>query len=420
MAPATTAATHASSGAALAPIPVQQCPAGATASTGGFHVAGGQIIGPSGVFVARGIDVHAGNLSAAAQQIPQQFPGTNLIRVDVDPLDNDPSIYHSAVNEFTSRGTVVQFSDYTNSLGTGGGGGQGVVFTGGLLANELAWFTRMAAHFKGNPYVWLGANNEPPGPASALSDWQKATYDAIRATGNTNMVFLETYGSRPPGYGGTPLQSGMNAGDYAGMTNVVWDPHGYCFQEGCSTDQATVDAEVAALIAAAQTIQSADGVVPVVIGEYSPWDTTTGNSGPGGYALVASVINAGSSGKSSGSAAWVWDDQGQVGGPSGDPLSLVSGGQITQFGQMIQLYANTDVVPLSNCQQTAQAQQQINTLTAQVAASSTATPATPAATASGPATDTTTASDPATEAAIQQATAIAASATAAQQAEITP
>jgi hypothetical protein len=81
--------------------------------------------------------------------------------VDVDPLDNDPTIYESAVASFTARGTVVEFSDYTNSLGTGGGGDQGVVYTVALLANELAWYTRMASHFKDNPSVWLGTNNEP-------------------------------------------------------------------------------------------------------------------------------------------------------------------------------------------------------------------------------------------------------------------
>jgi hypothetical protein len=102
-----------------------------------------------------------GLLDAAAQQVPTQFPGTNLIRVDVDPLDNDPTIYEFAVASFTARGTVVEFSDYTNSLGTGGGGDQGVVYTGALLANELAWYTRMASHFKDNPSVWLGTNNEP-------------------------------------------------------------------------------------------------------------------------------------------------------------------------------------------------------------------------------------------------------------------
>ena len=58
------------------------CPAGSTASTGGFHVAGGQIIGPDGkAWIARGIDLHAANLGAAAQLLPTQFPGVNLVRV---------------------------------------------------------------------------------------------------------------------------------------------------------------------------------------------------------------------------------------------------------------------------------------------------------------------------------------------------
>ena len=270
--PAATTAAAAAPAVSIAPLAVQSCPATA-AGSGGFHVAGGQIIGPNGqVWIARGVDVHAANLSAAAQQLPTQFPGVNLVRVaagDYEPLE-DPSSFAGAVTTLTSQGTVVEFTDYSNSLGTGGGGGQGVVFTGALLANELAWFSAMAWYYKNNPYVWLGTNNEPATTGGSLSDWQLATYQAIRNTGNTNPIFLEPSGSRPPGYGGTPLQAAMNPADYTGMTNVIWDPHVYGYQTNYSTDPGTIAAEIVAMVAASQTIQSADGVVPAVIGEYRP------------------------------------------------------------------------------------------------------------------------------------------------------
>jgi Glycosyl hydrolases family 16/Cellulase (glycosyl hydrolase family 5) len=408
----------AASAVSIAPLAVQSCPATA-AGSGGFHVAGGQIIGPNGqVWIARGVDVHAANLSAAAQQLPIQFPGVNLVRVaagDYEPLE-DPSSFAGAVTTLTSQGTVVEFTDYSNSLGTGGGGGQGVVFTGALLANELAWFSAMASYYKNNPYVWLGTNNEPTTTGGSLSNWQLATYQAIRNTGNTNPIFLEPSGSRPPGYGGTPLQAAMNPADYTGMTNVIWDPHVYGYQTNYSTDPGTIAAEIVALVAASQTIQSADGVVPAVIGEYGP-------EGSNGMQTVTGVINAGASG-TTGSAAWVWDTQGTVGGPSGDPTGttyggLLSGGQITTYGQMVQLFVNTNVVPLSNCQLTAQAQQNINTDTAQLAANP-PTSTTPDAATTAPATmtgdPTVAALNQQADAAVAQGNAIAAAAQAAMQA----
>jgi hypothetical protein len=156
----------------------------------------------------------------------------------------------------------------------------------------------------------------------------------------------------------------MNAADYAGMTNVIWDPHYYGFEVNWSMDQAVVDKGVTDTVSAAQSIQSADGIVPVIIGEYSPW-------GANDWQVVQAVINAGAAGKA-GSGAWVWDADGVVGGPPGDPgasiyFALLSGGQITTFGQMVQLYVNTNVVPLTKCQETQQAQQQINGVSAQLA-----------------------------------------------------
>ena len=355
-----------------APIPVQQCPAGSTASTGGFHVAGGQIIGPDGkAWIARGIDLHAANLGAAAQLLPTQFPGVNLVRVaagDWGPLE-DPASFAGAVASLTARGTVVEFTDYGNSQGGGGGGAVGVVYTGALLATESAWYSAIASYYKSNPYVWFGTNNEPATAGGSLSDWQLATYNAIRNTGNKNPIFLEPSGSRPIGYGGDPLQAAMNPADYAAMTNVIWDPHVYGYQDGYATDAASNDALVAAAVSSSQTIQSADGVVPAIIGEYGP-----GAPDPNGMQIVTSVINAGASGKT-GSAAWVWDTDGVVGGDLSGNNALLTNGQITTYGQMVQLYVNVNVVPLTKCQETAQAQTAINAASANLLTPATTAPA---------------------------------------------
>ena len=243
----------------------------------------------------------------------------------------DPSTFAAAVASLTARGVVVEFTDYGNSLGGGGGGGQGVVYTGSQLATESAWYAAMGAYYKNNPYVWLGTDNEPATTGGSLSEWQLATYNAIRDAGDTAPILLEPSGSRPPGYGGTPLMSGLNPADYANMKNIIWDPHLYTYQDNYSTDQATNNALVQAAISAVQTVKGLDGPPPVIIGEYGP--SSVGNS-QGGTQLVNAVINSGV-----GSAAWVWDGDGIVGGPPGDPSGnnddLMSGGQMTTFGQEV-------------------------------------------------------------------------------------
>ena len=115
--PSTGAATPAVS---IAPLAVQSCPAGATASTGGFHVAGGQIIGPDGkAWIARGVDLHDNNLAAAAAQLPTQFPGINLVRVASGDSGGvmDPSTFADAVAKLlTARGTVVEFGRFADGF----------------------------------------------------------------------------------------------------------------------------------------------------------------------------------------------------------------------------------------------------------------------------------------------------------------
>jgi hypothetical protein len=85
----------------------------------------------------------------------------------------------------------------------------------------------------------------------------------------------------------------MNPADYTTMTNVIWDPDCYGYQSSYDTNQADVNANVQAMITASQTIHSADGLVPVIIGEYGP------DNDPNGTQEVTAVINSGV-----GSTAW--------------------------------------------------------------------------------------------------------------------
>jgi hypothetical protein len=312
--------------------------------------------------------VHADNLAAAAAQLPSQFPGVNLVRVAAGDYSSlpDPASMAEAITSLTGRGTVVEFTDYSNSLGTGSGGGQGNIYTGSLLAAESNWFAAMAAYYKSNPYVWFGTNNEPsliyPGNSNAvatgpqsLSAWQKATYNAIRGAGNTNPIFLEPGGDAVGNYrngAGIPLMAFQDPAVVATMTNVIWDPHIYGFGNNYAMDDATNNAFVTGMVAAAQAVQSADGVMPAIIGEYGP-------EGANGVQMVQAVINAGAAGQT-GSAAWVWDQDDAVGGPSNDPDDaqdgLLSGGQMTAYGQMVRLYVNMTVQTCTVAETAANAQ----------------------------------------------------------------
>lgn len=325
-----------------APAAQQQCATSAT-GVGGFHVAGGQIIGPDGKpWVARGINVYGDSAgSANPGAITATFTGLNFARYIVRSL-NDPGSFDAFVNAMTSQGRVVEFEDHPD-----GGGDVDAGPPQGIVA-ESAWYAAMASHFKGNPYVWFGTFNEPM-PTSGLSAWQQATYNAIRGTGSNAMLMVEVSGSRP-----SNLQQALNPSVYATMTNIVWDVHVYPYQNDYSTDETSIADNINGMIAAAQKITSADGLVPVIIGESGP--STTGEGlDPNGYETVQGLITIAASGTMGGLAPFTY----YPGFDSPNDLTDSSGNVTSPYGQMAQIFINMNVVPQSACQQNADAQQAI-------------------------------------------------------------
>src|SRR5689334_20247996 len=153
----------------------------------GFTVSNGKIYDPNGnQFVAAGINVMNGNGNPSAAQLQTDFPGINFVRLAIYNYDSPDSLA-SYVNDLTSHGIVVELENHDNGAG-GAGGSQGTIFTGQQLQTEQDWYSSVASYFKDNPNVWFGSNNEPTETdssgntnAAALSDWQKTTYDTIRA-----------------------------------------------------------------------------------------------------------------------------------------------------------------------------------------------------------------------------------------------
>lgn len=287
--------------------------------TGGFGTLGGQIYSPNGQpWKAYGIDVHDYDLASDADGIMSNFPNTNLIRVAVESLSDEPASFSDAVNKLTSKGVVVEFTDYTNSTGQNWGGGQGTIYTGSQLAAESAWYSSMASYFKDNPYVWLGTNNEPSETGGSLSQWHLATYNAIRGAGNINPILVD-----PSGWSPSSMQTGADPSVYAQMTNIIWDPHIYSNSGNPTVDSASDAAWTQQTIAQTQSIQSADGIVPVIIGEYGI------GGGPNPTVMIPAVLSAVASGQASGSAAWAYDTA------AGYNVINDSGSGLSAFGALV-------------------------------------------------------------------------------------
>jgi hypothetical protein len=364
-------------------LPVAGAPAPATAAARlvsiGCNVAPNNFSALDGViwgldqkpFVPHGINVIYGGANPSAAQILAQFPGTTMVRVAVYHYESAASL-KPYVDDLTSHGMVVVLEDHHNNdpNGSNAGGGGGTVFTGGDLATELAWDADLGAAFKSNPRVWHGTNNEPsmshvnggPTDPAALSQWQWQEYQAIRNTGNNNLILLEV-NSAGPGKTAT----GYDPSVYAKMDQVVLAPHFYGWvvpkqmggQPSYGTDQNVANATVMSLAQDAQaTLKSIDGhIMPVIFEEIG--DSTTGAFNPSVGSVqdpnwrqsLQAVFNSGY-----GWAAWAW------GAGPGD--ALTGGGAYQTMIQ--QAIRSTSAAGVSGCVNAAAPV--ITTVTAQAAA----------------------------------------------------
>ena len=277
--------------------------------TGQFSVANGQIIDPNGnPFIARGINVFLDQADAAT--ILKTFPGLNAVRLATTP-GADPNAIDALVQGLTSKGVVVVIEDHTSS------GGNPNTLSGQALANEASWYAGLAGKYQGNPNVWFGTANEPDNTANlaAVPAQEAAIYNAVRGAGSNAMVLMEMRG------GFTNDAAQQSASTYAGMRNVAWDTHYYGWAVNQNTDPATIAKALQDQIANAQGVKSADGTMPVVIGEYGPSTTGSGSYDANGLQTVQVVDDSGH-----GTFAWAWN---------AGTDALTNGGGLTDFGQLV-------------------------------------------------------------------------------------
>jgi Cellulase (glycosyl hydrolase family 5) len=315
---------------------------------GNFSVTNGQIIGPDGKpFIAKGINVDGRLSNEEENAILNNFPGLNFIRLNTSPNGAPFGQNGDATSGSDSAAQIQQFIDTMTAKGivveveNHAAGGQ---ITGQNLTDETNWLSQLASQNKDNPYVWFGSANEPS-VHSATDDAevvaeQQADYNTIRGAGNNNLIMLQptygTYGSQTDSFTQNP--------DFANYTNVAVDAHFYGDASA-----------IASALSQYKGIDSADGQVPVIIGEYGPTVGTGGDPNPSvGAAQAEAVQQAVNAGQANGAVAWeagfdttssnAWtDSDGLLVTPSSNGGNQVNPA-LTSWGQEVASWINTGTV----------------------------------------------------------------------------
>jgi hypothetical protein len=286
-------------------------------ATGYFYSRNGQMYDPNGnEWFGRGVNIQDGTVDpSTGAPFLTTLPGLNIVRLPVGAYD-DPTHFDALVDALTQHGVVVIIENHQNFNADGSsagdaGGSQGVIFTGSLLSTETTWYTNVASHFKSNPYVWFGTNNEPSendpnggfDPAG-LSSWQQTTYNAIRDTGNTAPILVEAMCDG--NYVNGVVNNGMTVSTYQQMTNIVWDFHIYNWIFNMIDNFNEQQSGVNSIIHLLQTNwPSLDGTPAVFCGEYGPSTQDQMPLDTGGMTLVQVVESVTGNGNGlCGSCAW--------------------------------------------------------------------------------------------------------------------
>lgn len=299
------------------PVPPGQPAAGVISVANGLLMQGGA------PFVSKGIAVLDSTMgSTPPSGIRSLFgPSLNTIMLAIGADGNgyataQPNAAIVAyVQAANAAGFWVCLSDYVP--------GQPQARTGQDLQNSLAWYAALSKACTGLKVFWT-TENEVQGNLDANLT---AIYGAIRGAGDNNLIMIEGGGTNQ-----------MSAVTVKNMTGVCWNIHTYPWIfASLPKTQAAYNAGVLQQAQEWQTFaQSADGVMPVVMGEGG--NATSGNGGPiddpvidGNFATVQACLNLTGKNPLAGSIFWVHDWHGQ----GGDADTLVVNNTLTQYGQQV-------------------------------------------------------------------------------------
>jgi hypothetical protein len=293
---------------------VTDCAADANGGAGRFRVSGGQISAPNDrPFIAKGINIYPDELEKrGASAVVDLFPGLNLVRLNIFELDKyTPAKLRPLIAQLSRYGVVTELEDHNYPA----------VLSGPDLTKAADWYASLASAFIDNPLVIFGTQNEPDttrGPG-AVDTEISTIYKAIRSTGNNTLILMNPIG-------GVSV-SGLNSSVYAKMTSVAWDIHEYSWIGKLSEDTSVQLAALQRNVSSAQSITSADGTIPVIIGEYG-WATSS--SVDKGWRAVINAVQA----SHLGAVAWAWTSGGTIELLLNDHRGNPAYG-LTEFGSMV-------------------------------------------------------------------------------------
>jgi hypothetical protein len=229
--------------------------------------------------------------TSACSKLLSDFPNINFIRVVWENGYNTSGM-EPYIGWLTALGIVVEICDFNQSPSA-------PPVSGSTLTQSINWYSTLAQTYKNNPYVWYESQNEMYGAGATMASNQQQLYNAVRAQTSTGIVVFGLPGGGNIGTVGTSGNvngSTMTASVYAPMHNIIWDLHFYAYVVNnivgsYSTDIPTIQNVLNGSVAGAygifatQSIRSADGLVPVIIGEVG--NSTTGQSlDPNGSQVV--------------------------------------------------------------------------------------------------------------------------------------
>lgn len=301
--------------------------------SGNFSISGGYLHDPTGAtFIPEGTNVDNFEINNVIQNssgfpITTLMPHINYLRINVcgeaacsqngsNGSSQPTSINYQSASSYLQLATWCQanriaceFEDHTSNGGfwefsnLALGNSASLTPTGSLLTSITNFWASMAAQFKNNPYAWIGTLNELgsyPDPPSQ-SAYHLALYNAIRATGNNNVIDLCSGAGcgASRGFVGAPT---LVAADYANMTNVIWHMHWYQNDTVANVQAALVGTTVTPQnggpgcygYTCIQVIHSRDGVMPVVVNEWGPPNgQVVGNQGQNEAIALTNLESAG-------------------------------------------------------------------------------------------------------------------------------
>ncbi|MFL6239607.1 MAG: glycoside hydrolase family 5 protein [Actinomycetes bacterium] len=193
-------------------------PGGVPRVSGQLHTVGNQIVDSTGrAVIFRGVNRAGLEGSGGDDPTPDDIAhaqqwGANFVRVPLGEQfwmpstcyydSNYPARVDAAVDAITSRGMVALLNLHYNTLTSCGQYGLQPMAD---APSALTFWKQVATRYKDNPLVAFDLYNEPHGISDTLwryggtLDWKGATitvagmqqmYDAVRATGATNLVFV--------------------------------------------------------------------------------------------------------------------------------------------------------------------------------------------------------------------------------------